>query len=34
LKDGQVAESGTHDELLKLKGEYYSMWNAKSTRNK
>ena len=26
LHEGQVAESGTHDELLALKGRYASMW--------
>ncbi|KAJ6620068.1 P-loop containing nucleoside triphosphate hydrolase protein [Mycena sp. CBHHK59/15] len=26
LKEGRVAEQGTHDELLKLGGLYYSMW--------
>lgn len=26
LADGQVAESGTHEELLALKGRYASMW--------
>jgi len=26
LKDGRVAESGTHDELLKEAGQYYRMW--------
>lgn len=26
LHDGQVAESGTHDQLLALKGRYASMW--------
>ena len=27
LKDGVVAEQGTHDELLELKGTYADMWN-------
>ena len=26
LKDGQVSEQGTHDELMRAKGLYYSMW--------
>ncbi|KAJ7222939.1 P-loop containing nucleoside triphosphate hydrolase protein [Mycena rebaudengoi] len=26
LKEGQVAEQGTHEELLRLGGLYYSMW--------
>ena len=26
LKKGRVVEQGTHDSLLKLKGEYYNFW--------
>lgn len=26
LERGQIVESGTHDELLKIKGLYYAMW--------
>jgi ABC-type multidrug transport system fused ATPase/permease subunit len=26
LKKGKVQEEGTHFELLKLKGEYYHLW--------
>jgi ATP-binding cassette, subfamily B (MDR/TAP), member 7 len=26
LNDGQVVEQGSHDELLRLGGLYYSMW--------
>ena len=26
LKDGQVAEQGTHEELMRAGGLYYSMW--------
>lgn len=26
LQDGRVAEQGTHEELLKKGGLYYSMW--------
>ena len=26
LSEGQVAESGTHEELLAMKGRYASMW--------
>ena len=28
LKDGQVAEQGTHDSLLTQRGLYYDMWLA------
>ena len=27
LKDGQVVEQGTHDDLLSLNGVYAEMWN-------
>jgi len=27
LKDGQIVESGNHQELLELKGHYTSMYN-------
>lgn len=27
LKDGSVAEQGTHDELMKQNGSYAAMWN-------
>ena len=30
LKDGVVAEQGSHDDLLKLGGEYASMWETQS----
>lgn len=26
LKDGEVFERGTHEELMKMRGLYYSMW--------
>jgi ABC transporter ATM len=26
LQEGQVVEQGTHDELMRLRGLYYSMW--------
>jgi ATP-binding cassette, subfamily B, bacterial len=26
LEKGRLAESGTHDELLKKKGVYYKLW--------
>jgi ABC transporter ATM len=26
LQEGGVVEEGTHDELMKLRGLYYSMW--------
>ncbi len=28
VKDGNIAEQGTHDELLEKKGLYSSMWTA------
>lgn len=27
MKDGRIAEMGTHEELLKCKGEYHNMWS-------
>lgn len=29
LKDGQVVESGTHSELLEMKGVYAKLWHGK-----
>jgi ATP-binding cassette subfamily B protein len=26
LHNGEIAEQGTHDELLKLRGRYWSLW--------
>ena len=28
LADGKIAETGTHEELIKKNGKYYTMWNA------
>lgn len=30
IKDGRIAESGTHEELMTLKGEYYRMYQIQS----
>ena len=30
IKDGKIAESGTHDELMALKGLYYRMYQVQS----
>ena len=30
VKDGKIAESGTHDELMALKGLYYRMYQVQS----
>jgi ATP-binding cassette, subfamily B (MDR/TAP), member 7 len=30
LKDGGVAEQGTHEELLRRHGLYYEMWQAQA----
>lgn len=31
LKDGQVVEEGTHEELLRLGGLYHDMWIQQSS---
>lgn len=31
MHDGQVVESGTHEELLKLQGRYYSLWQKQTS---
>lgn len=33
LKDGQVAEMGSHRELLDLEGVYAELWNGKCTHS-
>jgi len=30
LKDGKVAEEGTHEELMKKKGEYAKLYNSQA----
>lgn len=32
LKDGQVAETGTHDELIKLQSVYFELYNASTSK--
>jgi ATP-binding cassette subfamily B protein len=34
MENGTIIEQGTHDELLKLKGKYYEMWDAQAGRYK
>jgi ABC-type multidrug transport system fused ATPase/permease subunit len=31
MKDGVIAESGTHDELMKLSGEYSKLYNIQAS---
>jgi len=31
MHDGEIVESGSHDELLELKGRYYSLWQKQIT---
>jgi len=31
LKEGQVVEQGTHEDLMKMKGLYYSMWQQQAS---
>lgn len=33
LKEGQVAEQGTHEELLRLGGLYHNMWVQQASDN-
>lgn len=30
LKEGEIVESGTHQDLLAQKGEYYLMWTSQA----
>ncbi len=32
INDGSIAETGTHDELMKLKGEYYHLFTTQASR--
>ena len=31
LKEGEVVEQGTHDELMKKRGLYYGMWQQQAS---
>lgn len=31
LKEGEVVEQGTHEELMKARGLYYSMWQQQAS---
>jgi len=31
LKEGEVVEQGTHEELLRARGLYYSMWQQQAS---
>jgi ABC transporter ATM len=31
LKEGEVEEQGTHDELMKKRGLYYGMWQQQAS---
>jgi ABC transporter ATM len=31
LKEGEVVEQGTHDELMKQRGLYYGMWQQQAS---
>jgi ATP-binding cassette subfamily B protein len=33
LHDGKIIEEGTHGQLLKLKGRYYSLWQKQTTQD-
>ena len=32
MKDGRIIESGSHDELLELKGEYYNLFELQASK--
>ncbi|MDW8089813.1 MAG: hypothetical protein RMI80_00155 [Meiothermus sp.] len=32
LKEGRLVECGTHQELLALRGEYFTLWNLQASR--
>jgi ABC-type multidrug transport system fused ATPase/permease subunit len=31
MHDGKIVEQGNHDELLKLRGRYYSLWQKQTS---
>jgi ATP-binding cassette subfamily B protein len=34
LDDGKIAEQGTHDDLMRLKGKYYEMFQKQMAEEK
>jgi len=34
IEDGKVIESGTHNELISMKGKYYHLWEIQVNRKK
>lgn len=34
IKDGEIIESGSHEELMKMEGQYYNLYTTKSNKVK